>query len=102
MIQAHWRSELHRFLGASFLELGASPLAIGGVEDHVHALVSLRATHAVAEVTREVKRISSAWSKRHFAGFAWQEGYAAFAVPGPHRERVRAYIANQEDHHRGT
>ena len=34
------------------------------------------------------------------AGFAWQEGYDGFTVSASHLEKVRAYVLNQEAHHR--
>ena len=51
----------------------------------------------------DVKKSSSKWIKTHgpeFAGFAWQAGYGAFAVSESNVETVRAYIANQREHHR--
>jgi len=32
--------------------------------------------------------------------FGWQPAYAAFSVSDSNAERVRQYIANQEQHHR--
>jgi putative transposase len=32
--------------------------------------------------------------------FGWQEGYGAFSLSANHRTRLRAYIYNQESHHR--
>ena len=32
--------------------------------------------------------------------FEWQTGYGAFSVSESQKERVRAYILNQEVHHR--
>jgi putative transposase len=32
--------------------------------------------------------------------FAWQEGYAAFSIGVSGIEETRAYIRNQEEHHR--
>jgi len=73
---------------------------VGGVEDHVHILASLNATHRLADFLRELKKASSVWSaENHDPSFAWQEGYAAFSVSPTHRDVVRRYIANQEAHH---
>jgi REP element-mobilizing transposase RayT len=36
----------------------AVPEIVGGVEDHVHVLVGLRATHRLADVMRELKASS--------------------------------------------
>ncbi len=46
---------------------------------------------------------SSAWVKRqgpHLSEFYWQGGYGAFSVSQSNVEQVKAYIANQEEHHR--
>ena len=34
------------------------------------------------------------------SAFAWQKGYAAFTVSASAMDDVRAYILNQEEHHR--
>jgi REP element-mobilizing transposase RayT len=74
---------------------------VGGVEDHVHLLVSLRPVHCIADVLRDMKKESTNWVKEHFErGFSWQEGYAAFTVSPSATNSVRNYIANQEEHHR--
>ena len=73
------------------------PEIIGGVEDHIHLLASLRPVHCVADVLRDLKKDSSTWVKENFDGrFAWQEGYAAFTVSPTATDPVRLYIATQE------
>jgi len=99
-IGEEWRSELHSYIGGVVRGLGAVPIMIGGTADHVHALVGLRATHAVADVVREVKKASSLWAADRFARFRWQTGYGAFSVSPGDVERTIAYIADQEQHHR--
>jgi hypothetical protein len=52
---------------------------------------------------RNLKAYSSGWVHKQFPdviGFGWQNGYAAFTVSVSHRDRVRRYIDNQEEHHR--
>src|ERR1700750_1038919 len=100
-IATAWRSRLHDYLGGAVKGLRGSPEGVGGTSDHVHLLVGLRATHCLADVLRELKKSSSAWVHEEIGeAFAWQEGYAAFTVSATAREAVRAYIANQEEHHR--
>ena len=102
IIQTEWRTRLHDYLGGTIRGLGAYPEGVGGVLDHVHMLVGLKATHCVADVLRELKKISSSWVHDEIGArcFAWQDGYAAFTVSATSREAVRHYIANQEEHHR--
>ncbi len=102
IIVPEWRARLHDYLGGTLRGLGGFPEGIGGVADHVHVLVGLKATHCLADVMRELKKASSAWvhEKSGVPTFAWQEGYAAFTVSATSRDAVRHYIANQEEHHR--
>ena len=101
-IAADWKARLHEYLGGTIRGLGGSPEGVGGVADHVHLLVGLRATHCLSDVMRELKKSSSVWVHDQIGArtFAWQEGYGAFTVSSTAREGVRAYIANQEEHHR--
>ncbi len=95
------RDNLHAYLGGITRELKGVPLAIGGVEDHVHLLVGLRATHRLDYVLRDVKSGSSLWA-HDTAGrrkFDWQPGYAGVTVSPSQLERVKRYILNQEKHH---
>lgn len=102
VISTEWISRLHDYLGGSIRNLGAFPEGIGGVADHVHLLVGLKATSCIADVVREVKKASNAWIREEFAmpAFAWQDGYAAFTVSATSLSSVRQYIANQHEHHR--
>jgi REP element-mobilizing transposase RayT len=104
LIDAAWRSRLHDYLGGTVRGLGGFPEGIGGVADHVHLLISLKAIHCLADVMRELKKSSSAWVHQEIglAVFAWQEGYGAFSVSATSCEAVREYIANQAAHHRVT
>ncbi len=102
LILPQWRSRLHEYLGGTISGLGGYPRGIGGVSDHVHLLVGLKATHCLADVMRELKKASSLWVHETIGlpSFNWQEGYAAFTVSATARESVRSYIAHQEEHHR--
>jgi REP element-mobilizing transposase RayT len=78
-------------------------LIIGAVEDHVHFLCSLHRTVAIAKLVEQVKTGSSARIKEEgpaLRDFHWQNGYGAFSVSPSNVERVKAYIAAQEKHHR--
>jgi putative transposase len=102
LIAMPWRSRLHEYLGGTVAGLGGFPEGVGGVADHVHLLIGLKATHCLADVLRELKKASSVWVHEVIGlrSFAWQEGYAAFTVSATARKAVQKYIANQEAHHR--
>src|SRR5437660_10278771 len=78
-------------------------LIVRTVEDHLHCLLQLARTMSPAKLVETMKVESSAWVKRqgpHLADFYWQAGYGAFSVSQSNVEQVKAYIANQEEHHR--
>ena len=102
LIVPAWRERLHAFLGGIVNQLDGTPEAIGGVADHVHLLIGLRATHCLADVMREVKAVSSRWVHDEIGerSFQWQVGYGAFTVGSPQCPAVREYIARQVQHHR--
>ncbi len=101
-IKPSWRSQLHEYLGGTVRGLDGFPQGIGGVEDHVHLLVGLKPTNCISDFMRELKKSASTWVHQEVgdSGFAWQVGYAAFSVSATARKGVKAYIANQEEHHR--
>ena len=102
LIASEWRDRLHDYLGGTVRGLDGFAEAIGGVADHVHLMVGLKATHCLADVMRELKKASSVWVHEQMGlhPFAWQEGYAAFTVSATARDAVTKYIVNQEEHHR--
>ncbi len=97
------RDSLHRYMASVLQNLGCAPVLINSVEDHAHLLFDLARTISISKAVEDVKKSSSKWIKTHgpeLAEFAWQAGYGAFAVSESNVETVRAYIANQREHHR--
>ncbi len=58
-IQRAWRGDLHAYLGGIIRAANGITESVGGVSDHVHLLIGLRATHRLADVLRELKSVSS-------------------------------------------
>lgn len=102
IIDRTWRTRLLEYLGGTVNGLGGFTEGVGGVADHVHLLVGLKASHCLSDFMRELKKASSVWVHDTIGvrGFAWQEGYGAFTVSATSREKVRDYIANQDEHYR--
>ena len=99
-IKREWRPDLHSYLGGIIKGMNGVAEIVGGVEDHVHLLASLRPVHCIADLLRDSKKDSSTWFKERFdRSFLWQEGYAAFTVSPTATDAVRRYIARQEEHH---
>jgi REP element-mobilizing transposase RayT len=97
------RERLWPYLGGVARANGMKALAIGGVADHVHILLSLPATMAISKAMQLLKGNSSKWIHESFPGlrqFAWQQGYGAFSIGISGIEETSAYIRDQEEHHR--
>ena len=99
-IHSKWRAQLHAYLGGTTHGLDGVPEHVGGTDDHVHLLASLKTTTRIADWVRELKKASSSWASGHHEPlFAWQEGYSVFSVSWTHVPQVRKYIEGQEPHH---
>ena len=97
------KSDLHAYIAGIARSEGADVYEIGGVEDHVHVLLSLPRTIAISVLAERIKSGSSKWIKTKqddLKFFAWQQGYGIFSVSQSNLKAVRSYIQNQEEHHR--
>ena len=102
-IHDSWISRLHEYIGGTVRGLDGIPQAVGGVADHVHLLVGLKATHCLSDFVRDLKKSSTSWVRDEIPRsekFSWQNGYAAFSVSASSRDTVKQYISNQAEHHR--
>jgi putative transposase len=100
LIKSDWQPRLHSYLGGIVRGMNGVAEIVNGVDDHVHILASLRPTHCLADLMRDLKKDSTNWVKENFdRRFAWQEGYAAFTVSPKATAAVRNYIARQQLHH---
>jgi REP-associated tyrosine transposase len=100
-IKTDAQPRLFSYLGGILRNQSCRLVAAGGMPDHIHLLVSLDRTSAVADVVRVVKSNSSAWAKEElaFRDFQWQDGYGAFAVSYSQIDQVKSYLASQQEHH---
>jgi len=99
------RERLWPYLGGIARENDMKALAVGGVEDHVHVLLSLPATLPLSKAMQLLKGNSSKWLRETFPelraqDFAWQEGFGAFSIGLSGIENTVHYIQRQEEHHR--
>ena len=74
---------------------------MGGVEDHLHLLISLPPTLSLGEAMKRLKSNTSKWIRETFGlqKFSWQEGYGAFSYGHSQLDKIITYIRNQERHH---
>lgn len=76
---------------------------INAAENHIHILLRLHPSVALADMMRELKAWSSRYIKENnlFPKFKkWQTGYGAFSVSKNRINIVRNYIKKQKKHHK--
>jgi putative transposase len=103
LITPDLQQRLWPYLGGIARENKMKALCAGGVEDHVHILLSLPSTLAVSKAVQLLKGNSSKWIHETFPGqrdFSWQEGYGAFSVGISGIDDTIKYIQSQPEHHR--
>jgi REP element-mobilizing transposase RayT len=96
------RPELFRYMSGILQNKNCKNLQINGVEDHVHILMKLHPSVALADLIKDIKISTNAFIKEKglfplFTG--WQNGYGAFTYSFEALPNLIRYIQNQEIHH---
>jgi putative transposase len=100
LIPQEFQSRLWSYTAGICKKEGIFVHAIGGMDDHIHLLIQIPPTLALAKAVNAVKSNSSRWANEQGIHFAWQQGYAAFSVSASNFPAVIRYIRNQETHHK--
>ncbi len=103
LITPELAERLWPFLGGIARQNKMKAIEVGGVEDHVHILLSMPATLSIAMAMQLIKGGSSKWVHETFPEhrlFAWQEKYGAFSVSESRKDSVIQYIKGQPEHHK--
>jgi putative transposase len=103
LINSDREDELYRYIIAKADALACIVHAIGGVEDHIHLIVSIPPTLAIAEFVKKIKGSSAHYLNQALSAsldkFGWQEGYGVFSLGGKQLEQAVEYVKNQKAHH---
>ena len=95
---------LYSYIYGIIKHYGCTLRRMNGMSDHVHILIDLNPTIALADLVKKIKQSSTTWlkTKTEFPKFErWEEGYYAASI-GPEQEDLCInYIINQETHHLG-
>ncbi|MBR8536305.1 IS200/IS605 family transposase [Carboxylicivirga sediminis] len=76
---------------------------INGHQDHVHCLLALKSDMTITKTMQLLKGESSFWINKNNlcqSKFEWADEYFAVSISESQVSKVRAYIKNQEQHHR--
>jgi REP element-mobilizing transposase RayT len=103
LIQNSWQDDLYKYMTGIITNKGHKLLTIGGMSDHIHALVSMSPKQSPSDLMADIKRSSSLWinDKRLVMGkFSWQEGFGAFSYGKSQIPAIAHYIETQKTHHK--
>ena len=96
--------KLYKILYDLMKNYGAFVYRIGGMPDHVHILVQLPATIAVADFVRDLKTATNVYLKDNKGSFpnfdGWAKSYCALSYSIREKDMVVNYIRNQKEHHK--
>ena len=79
--------------------------AVGGIEDHLHVVVSIPPALAVATCVKHFKGTSARHvnqASRVAGEFGWQAQYGVLTVTERVLPRVADYVVHQREHHRNN
>lgn len=97
------RERLFSYLGGVINKHKSIPIRINGVEDHLHIIMYLHPSTALADLIKDMKIASSIMIKENnlFPGFkGWQAGYSAFTYAAEALDNLTRYVERQEEHHK--
>jgi REP element-mobilizing transposase RayT len=96
---------LYRCIQQEAQKQGCTVLALNGVADHVHLVVSFPTTITIADLAKQVKGVSSCFVNDQLSPssqFKWQGFYGAFTVSRWDVDKVVTYVKRQKEHHRAN
>ena len=84
--------------------LGAHLYAIGGIDNHVHLIVSIPPKIAISEFVRRIKGSSSHYLNSRYPDddgckFKWQQNYGVFSLGRKQLDFAIAYTQKRKQHH---
>ena len=94
LVAESWQEEMHAVIHGAVDGEGCFLLAVGGVEDHVHVVVSVRATTRACDIVKVMKGASAQFGMRQVEGFKWRPTYAVFSVSRLNLPALKRYIRN--------
>ena len=102
LVEPKFETQIYDYMRQEYIKMGCPVRIINGMPDHIHCLFLLSAQKSIATVIKQVKGSSSHFiNEKNWCSqpFAWQKGYAAYAVSESVVQKVFEYIKNQKQHH---
>jgi REP element-mobilizing transposase RayT len=95
--------ELYRYIWGYIKNKKSFLYRINGMPNHIHILVCIHSTIALADFVQQLKTSTNSWiksNKEKFPKFiSWGKKYGAFTIRYQEKDTVIKYIKNQKEHH---
>ncbi len=102
LLQMKHQPEVYSYITGILRNRGHKPMAVNGMPDHIHILLSYNLNDKIPDLVRTIKKESSNFinQKNWFPkSFQWQDGYGAFSYSKSQIDVLVNYIIHQEIHH---
>jgi putative transposase len=102
LITPAFKEDLYKYIAGIVRNQNQKLISINGMRDHLHILIGLKPSIALADLVRDIKAESSTYVNKNkwvHGKFSWQEGYGAFSYGHSQLDTIIRYIQNQEKHH---
>jgi putative transposase len=102
LIRVEFEASLHNVIAAKGKSLGGFVYVVGGIEDHVHLVVSVPPAIALADFIGQVKGNSSHFVNHELSlsyQFNWQAEYGVVSFGGKQLDKIVKYVKSQRQHH---
>ena len=96
------REEVFKYMTGILRNKNCHTFQINGVDDHLHILMKLHPSVALANLIKDIKISTNKFIKEKalFPNFpGWQDGYGAFTYSNEALPNLIRYVQNQEIHH---
>ena len=96
------KKDLYSYIHGIIVNKKCKTVRINGMADHVHILLDLHPSVALADLVKSIKGSSGEWLKSNpnFLKFkGWGRGYYAVSIGKEEKDICRNYIMGQESHH---
>jgi len=102
LIKPAFQEDLFKYIAGIVRNQKQKLIAINGMPDHIHILIGLKPSMALADLVRDIKAESTTHINKNrwvHGRFSWQEGYGAFSYGHSQLNTIIRYVQNQEKHH---
>ena len=98
-ITADCEKDLYNYIWSILSNNNCKLIRIGGTTNHIHILMTLHPSIALAELVKKIKVSTSLFLKNRSKFSGWQNEYGAITYHISQKDKIEKYIRTQKLHH---